>query len=191
MSTLPLPFLTPQQYLDLEQKALQKSEYWNGQMFAMAGGTGRHADASGGVFFALRARLNSRGCAIFNSDVRVRDGEKGLYTYPDVAVVCGQPLFGPGHTLTNPVVLVEVLSASTEAHDRGFKFERYRHIESFREYILISQDRPFVEAHFLVDGVWRKQVAEGLAASISLRSFDLEIPLAEIYDGLMFREWFA
>ena len=83
-------------------------------MFAMAGGTGRHADASGGNFFARRARLNSCGCAVFNSDVRVRDGEKGLYAYPDVAVVCGQPVFGPAHTLINPAMLVEVLSPSTE-----------------------------------------------------------------------------
>ena len=192
MSTAPLPFLTPDQYLEIEQNAEFKSEYWNGQMYAMAGGTGRHSDAAGGLLVAFRTRLKGRGCGVFNSDLRVRDGENGLYTYPDLAVVCGKPVFGPAHTLINPLVLVEVLSPSTEAKDRGFKFARYRHIESFREYVLISPEQPRVETYLLqADRSWRYQSIEGLQSAVAFGSLALEIPLAEIYDGIMFEDWFA
>ena len=189
--TAPLPFLTPEQYLEIEEKAEFKSEYWDGQMYAMAGGTPRHSDASGGAFEALRRRLKGRRCGVFNSDLRVRDGQNRFYTYPDIAVVCSEPEFGATHTLTNPVVLVEVLSPSTEAHDRGFKFERYQHIKTLQEYVLISQAKPRVETYLRqADGSWRYQAVEGLDACVSLRSIEVEIPLAEIYDGVLFLDWF-
>ena len=192
MSALPIPYLTPEQYLEIEEKADFKSEYWDGQMYAMAGGTPHHADAAGGVLSALMTRLKAKGCGVFGSDLRVRDSYKGLYTYPDVAVVCGEPVLGPQLTLTNPIVLIEVLSPTTEASDRGFKFERYQHIDTLKEYVLISQEKPRVETYLRQqDGSWRYQSFEGLNSSVAFQSVGVEVPLSEIYDGVMFRNWFA
>ena len=139
--------VTPDEYLILEQKAEFKSEYWNGEMRPVALSTPRHSELST-IFAALAiARLKGKNCGAFNSDLRVRDSEDGLYTYPDISIVCGPPEFGKAYTLSNPTVLVEVLSPSTEGWDRGFKFERYQHLESLREYVLISQEKPRVETY--------------------------------------------
>jgi Uma2 family endonuclease len=139
---------------------------------------------------SLRTRLTGKRCGVFNFDLRVRNADNRFYTYPDIAIVCSEPQFGPSHTLTNPVVLVEVLSASTEAHDRGLKFERYQHIDSLREYVLISQERPRVETFSRqTDGSWRYLSVEGLESVVSIASVGVEVPLAEIYDGVMFLEW--
>ena len=107
-------------------------------MYAMAGRTPRHSHASVGALVAIRNRLKGKTCGVFNSDLRLRDAQNKFYTYPDIAIVCGAPEFAAKNTLTNPVALVEVLSRSTEAHDRGFKFERYQHIPTLRDYILIA-----------------------------------------------------
>jgi Uma2 family endonuclease len=192
MAIAPLPYLTPEQYLEIEEKAEFKSEYWDGRMYAMAGGTPKHSDAAGGLLVALRRRLRSSGCGVFNSDLRIRDGANGLYTYPDVAIVCGEPSLGAGHTLTNPIALFEVLSPSTEAKDRGFKFERYQHIESLREYVLVSQEKPRVETFLRqTSGPWLYQAVVGLDASVTIQSVGIDVPLAEIYDGITFRDWFG
>ncbi|HEY3741584.1 MAG TPA: Uma2 family endonuclease [Bryobacteraceae bacterium] len=184
-------YLTPEQYLEIEEKADFKSEYWNGQMYARAGGTPRHSDAASGLLVALRTRLKGKGCGVFNSDLRIRDNPKGLYTYPDVAIVCGEPLLGPGHTLTNPIALFEVLSPSTEARDRGFKFEQYQLIESLREYVLVSQEKPRVESFFhTAQESWVYHAVEGFEAAVSIQCVGIEVPLAEIYDGITFRDWF-
>ena len=191
MSALPVPYLTPKQYLEIEQKAEFKSEYWNGQMYAMAGGTPRHSEAGTRFAAALISRLGD-GCGVFNSDLRLRDSEDGLYTYPDVSVVCGEPKYGEAHTLTNPILLAEVLSKSTEASDRGFKFKRYQHLESLKEYVLISQEEPCVETYLREpDGKWSYQSVEGLRRSVTLRSIGVEVPLSEIYRGITFRTWFT
>ncbi len=106
--------------------------------------------------------------------------------------MCGEPLLGPQHTLTNPVVLVEVLSPSTEASDGGFKFERYQHIDTLKEYVLISQEKPRVESYLRpADGWWKYRSTERLASTVTFESVGVVVPLTEIYDGLMFREWFA
>ena len=161
-------------------------------MFAMAGGAPRHCDVASGLLVALRTRLKGKGCGVFNSDLRIRDDPKGLYTYPDVAIVCGEPSLGPGHTLTNPIALFEVLSPSTEAKDRGFKFEQYQRIESLREYVLVSQEKPRVESFFRpANGPWVYQAVEGLEASVGIQCIGIEIPLDEIYDGITFRDWFS
>ena len=191
MSAVPVPYLTPKQYLEIEQKAVFKSEYWDGQMYAMAGGTPKHSEAGTRFAAALIARLGDK-CGVFNSDLRLRDSEDGLYTYPDVSVVCGEPEYGEAHTLTNPTVLAEVLSPSTEASDRGFKFKRYQHLESLKEYVLISQEEPRVETYLRQsDGTWRYQSVEGLHSAVILRSIGIEVPLSEIYRGITFREWFT
>jgi Uma2 family endonuclease len=193
LSASPIPFLTPKQYLELEQNAEFKSEYWNGHMYAMAGGTPRHSEAGTRFAAAAIARLGNR-CGVFNSDLRVLDSEDGLYTYPDVSIVCGEPEYGEAHTLANPTVLVEVLSPSTEASDRGFKFERYQHLASLQEFVLISVEKPRVETFLRqADGSssWRYQYVEGIEAAVRIQSVGIDVPLAEIYGGVSFRDWFT
>ena len=143
MATQPRAFLTPEQYLEIERKAERKSEYWNGEMFAMAGATAPHNLVASNTSSLAHAQLRSKPCRVYQSDMRVRVLATGLNTYPDVVIVCGEQRFLDGHqdTLLNPKVIVEVLSPSTEAYDRGLKFAHYRQIESLDPYLLLSQDR--------------------------------------------------
>ena len=139
--------LTPEAYLAIERQAAYKSEYFNGEMFAMAGASPHHVLIVTNVASELRWQLKKRLCTVFSTDLRVKVSTTGLYTYPDVTVVCGQPQFDDEHqdTLLNPTLIVEVLSQSTKDSDRGEKFEQYRTLESLREYILIAQNRCHVE----------------------------------------------
>src|SRR5436190_10717366 len=143
MSSVPKTFLTPEQYLEIERKAEYKSEYFRGEMFAMAGGTLAHSLLVGNVMGNLWPRARARSCRTCNSDMRVHIPATGLYTYPDVIVVCGEPqlLDGRNDTLLNPTLIVEVLSPSTEAYDRGRKFEHDRSLDSLQEYLLLSCER--------------------------------------------------
>ena len=145
---VPIPKLTPEEYLEIERKAEYKSEYFNGEMFAMAGGAPNHhrlAFRMNGLLFKL---LDGRDCEAFTSDAKVRTHPRGLYTYPDLTVVCGKATFAADQrdVLTNPKVIFELLSPSTEAHDRGLKFQQYKLIDSLQEYVLISQFEPLVES---------------------------------------------
>jgi Uma2 family endonuclease len=192
MCAVQIPFLSPKQYLEIEQKAEFKSEYWNGQMHALPRATPRHTEAAALFMAAAIPRLKRKGCGVFSSDLRIRDSENGLYTYPDISIICGKPEYGESLTLANPTVLIEVLSASTELKDRGFKLERYQHIESLQEYVLVSQEKPRVETYYRqADRAWRYQSFDGLTASLLLQSVGIEIPLTELYDGITFRDWFA
>jgi Uma2 family endonuclease len=128
MSAQAQPRLTPEQYLELERAAEFRHEYYNGRMYAMPGGTFPHVVVIGNLAHGLRNGLGNRPCVVATSDLRVRVSPNGLYTYPDIAVVCGPPRLLDGHkdTLLNPILIAEVLSPSTEAYDRGFKFAQYR-----------------------------------------------------------------
>src|SRR6266496_1463986 len=184
MSTLAKTLLTPEQYLEIERKAEFKSEYFQGEMFAMAGAGSAHNLIKGDVMYSLNHQLRARNCFVYNSDMRLRVSPTGLYTYPDVQVVCGEQQFLDAHrdSLLNPSVIVEVLSPSTEAYDRGRKFEHYRKLESLREYLLISSDR--VSAHLYVrqpDGEWAVTVAVNPEDTIDLRSIDCRLKLADVY----------
>ena len=183
MSTQPQPFLSQEQYLEIERKADRKSEYFAGQMFAMAGSSREHVRISVNCLIALSSR--SKGSEIYSSDMRVLTGVSGLYTYPDVSVACDSPKFEDAHldTLLNPVLIIEVLSPSTEAYDRGKKFELYRGIVSLRHYLLIAQDRYHVD-HFLrqPDDTWLLHSLSGLDDVVHLDDFTL--PLGEVYAGL-------
>lgn len=184
MAAQHIPRLTAEKYLEIEREADFKSEFFGGEMYAMAGGTLPHALIAVNFSAELRQLLKGRGCSVMGSDLRVRGIEGGLYTYADVVVVCGPPKFvdGRGDTIVNPVLIVEVLSKSTEAHDRGLKFAQYRLIESLREYVLVSQTEPRVESFLRQpDGEWRFTEFLGLDSSCSLQSVDVTIPLAEIY----------
>lgn len=178
-------YLTPEQYLEIERAAERKSEYHGGRMFLMAGATEAHVLITTNFGIALGIRLRDSSCRTYTTDLRLKVNEAGLYTYPDVMVACGTPRFEDSRrdTLLNPVVIVEVLSPSTEAYDRGSKFEFYGKLNSLREYVLVAQDRHYVE-HFVrqAEGEpWLRTELSGLSATLELPSIGCQVPLAEIY----------
>ncbi len=181
--------MTPEEYLRIEREALEKSEYFGGEMFAMAGGKPRHSLIGSKVLIAFGKRLEGRRCTPYNSDLRIGIPGEDLYTYPDVSVFCEPMTFIPGtdDTATNPTLIVEVLSKTTEAYDRGRKFESYRKLASLREYLLVSQDAPLIE-RFTREGDdrWVLTTARGLDAVLPLDFIEAELPLAEVYDKVDF-----
>jgi Uma2 family endonuclease len=179
---------SPEEYLARERKAEYKSEYIDGFIVAMAGASEAHSLIVVNVAGELRARLKSQPCRTYATDMRVKVSNAGLYTYPDVSVVCGERRFEDVEvdTLLNPNVLVEVLSESTEAYDRGKKFARYQWLESLTDYVLIAQDEARVE-HFVRQGEhWLLTVITGLEGTLRLESVGCELPLREIYDRVEF-----
>ena len=185
----PKPHLSPQEYLAGERQAASKSEYLNGEVFAMAGASARHVLIAANVVGELRAQLKGRDCRVYSADLRVKISATGLYTYPDVAVVCGHLLFDDEQedTVLNPTVLVEVLSESTKDYDRGGKFEHYRTLESLKEYVLIVQDRQHVE-HYVrqPEGRWLLEETNRPGDVVVLPSIGCTLALAEVYDKI---EW--
>src|SRR5436190_16681809 len=147
VSTQPKTRITPQEYLELERKAATKSEYLDGEMFAMSGVLREHSIIVINITSELNSQFVERPCEVHGPDMRVKVSATGLYTYPDVAAVCGEPAFEDAHvdTLTNPQLIIEVLSDSTESYDRGKKFAHYRTIDSLREYVLVSQTECRIE----------------------------------------------
>lgn len=191
MSAHPHPRLTEQEYLAIDRTADDKSEYYGGRMYAMSGGSYNHVRIIGNLTGELYAALKQSPCAVNPSDLRLRVSVGGLYTYPDVTVVCGDPKFADDQkdTLVNPVFLAEVLSPSTERYDRGFKTAQYRTIESLREYALISQDEPRVEVYTRqAAGGWLLSEAVGMDAAYTLESLNCRVALADIYAKVTFGE---
>jgi Uma2 family endonuclease len=174
---------TPEEYLALERKATTRSEYVNGEIYAMAGASREHNYIAGDLFGELRTQLRGRGCALFMSDMRIRVNPTGLYTYPDVVVACGQPRFDDAQVdvLLNPTVIAEVLSPSTEAYDRGAKFAHYRYLESLQEYVLIAQDRMWIEHFARMGKQWLLTVFNRPGEVVLLPSIECAVPLSEIY----------
>ncbi len=197
MSTAEKRRLTALEYLAIETAADVRHEFFDGEMFAMSGGSLWHNLIKDNFARALCNRLEGRGCRVVTSDQRLKVDATGLYTYPDVLVFCGPPVMEDGvhHTLTNPLLVVEVLSDSTEKYDRGIKFGHYRRLPTLREYVLVAQDRFSVEAYLRrpeeadaagnVDH-WLLSAATDPAATIRLGSLDVSVPLAAIYDGVEF-----
>jgi Uma2 family endonuclease len=189
MSSQALPFLTPEQYLEIERNAERKSEYWNGEMFAMAGATAPHNLVASNTSGLAHAQLRSKPCRVYHSDMRVRVLATGLNTYPDVVIVCGEQLFLDGlrDTLLNPKAIVEVLSPSTEAYDRGRKFGHYRQIESLEQYLLLSQDRMQAELFSRQpSGQWLLAFATHPEEFVDLSSVGCKLSLAECYEKVDF-----
>lgn len=185
MSTQPKTFLTPEQYLAIERGADYKSEYLNGEMFAMSGARAAHNLISVNVSAELRQQFRTRPCRVYSSDMRVRVNRSGLNTYPDVTVVCGAPQFldNVEDTLLNPNVIVEVLSPSTEAYDRGRKFEHYKSIESMREYLLLASDRMHADLYTRQpDDRWLLTSADAPEHSLTLESVGAQLKLADLYE---------
>lgn len=185
MSSQPKLRLTPEEYLTLEREAEYKSEYFAGEVFATAGASARHVLIVTNVVRELGTQLRRRPCTVYASDLRVRVSATGLYTYPDVVVVCGEPQWADDQrdTLLNPTLIVEVLSDSTKDYDRGGKFEHYRTLDSLAEYLLVAQDKVHVE-HFVrqPDNRWMLSETNNLSDTITLEAIGCTLDLAEVYD---------
>lgn len=188
MSAVPKTALTYQDYLARERIASTKSEFYRGQVFAMAGGSVRHNTISGNVFAGLRNLLRGTSCRPFNSDQRIRIAANGLATYPDVSLICGEIEVDAedADAIINPVVILEVLSKSSERYDRGKKFDLYRQLDSLQEYVLISQEEAQVERFIRQgDGSWNLTLFKGMASELKIRSL-CSIPLSVIYEDVVF-----
>ncbi|QQS47650.1 MAG: Uma2 family endonuclease [Acidobacteriota bacterium] len=187
MSSQPKVRITPEEYLAIERQAEYKSEYLNGEVFAMAGGTRQHNTITVNVASSLHTQLRKRQCVVYSSDQRVKVIATGLYTYPDVTVLCGDAEFDDGDTLTNPTVIIEVLPKSTAGYDRNEKFAHFRKAPSLAEYVLISQSRPHIELYTRQpDGQWLLSESDDPAASIRLVSIDCSLALSEVYEKVDF-----
>lgn len=184
------PQLTPEQYLVLERKSPIKHEYHDGAMFAMSGASREHNLVAGNLYREIGNQFRDRPCEVYISDMRVLVGPTGLYTYPDVAALCGKPRFEDSEvdTLLNPTLIIEVLSPSTEAYDRGKKFGHYRRLESLREYVLVAQDEVRVERYTRRgDGdEWLLTALSRLDETLRLTSIDCEVAVREIYAKVEF-----
>lgn len=184
-------FFTPEEYLALEEKAWYRSEYDKGEIFAMSGGSANHNRIVRNVLTALDKALEGKPCEAFVADMRLQTKSKQLYTYPDVMVVCGELQFVKSRTdtVTNPSLIVEVSSPSTASYDRGEKFELYRSIDSFEEYVLIDQDRVHVEIFYRSkDRRWELTVLDDQQAVVVLQSLGLSIPMSEIYRRVVWEQ---
>lgn len=183
------PRLSDEEYLAHERAAGHRSEFYDGEVFAMAGGTPEHALVSTNLLRELGERLRGRPCRVYNAALRLKVEGAGLYTYPDASVICGRVATPPGadDVALNPTLVAEVLSPATEAYDRGQKFEFYRRMPSLKEYLLIGQRAPQVELFSLdAQGVWRLSEATGLDAALAIPALGIQLSLAEIFSGVEF-----
>src|SRR5665213_2233034 len=185
----PVHRLTEVEYLEIERRAEGKSEFLDGEMFAMSGGTRSHNLIASNMNRAIGNQLEGCPCVVYTSDMRVKVQADGLYTYPDVSVACAEEEFADEYEdiLLNPTVIVEILSDSREAYDRGKKFALYRQIPSLREYLLVSQHEPRVEQFIRQDsGEWLLREMTGLESKLSLPSIDIAIAMAKVYANVRF-----
>jgi Uma2 family endonuclease len=197
MSALPkISYYTPQEYLRLEREANYKSEYFKGEIFAMAGASENHNMISRRVSGSLYNHLQGKKCTHYSADMKLHIPANTLYTYPDLMVVCGDKKFVDGEKdiIMNPVIIIEILSKTTEAYDRGDKFALYRSIPSLREYVMISSTSIRAEVMRKENelGLWfLASEADTLEGSIEIRNIDLELSLSDIYEeteGIILKE---
>ena len=188
MSTLTSQtYLTPEEYLTWERKQPFKNEYHNRQIVAMSGASRSHNRITVDVVTQLNNQLMDGECEVFAGEMRVRTSHTISYFYPDIIVVCGEPFFEDDtfDTLLNPVLVIEVLSPSTAAYDRGEKFEHYKQLASLQEYLLISQDRVRVEHYCRRETQWNRNAFQRLEDTLPLTSIECEVPLRTIYRRVM------
>ena len=188
------------EYLELERSSEERSEYLDGDILLMAGESREHADISSNLLREIGNQLKGTACRAWTKDMKVRSGPapenatttKGLYSHPDIVVVCGEPEFHDAHTdiLLNPKVIIEILSESTEAFDRGEKFTRMQKWNpTLTDYVLISQDKPQIE-HFAKPrkGAWTYQLFTGLDAQVEISSIHSTLKMTDVYDRVIFPE---
>lgn len=190
MSAQPKLKYTLEEYLELDRTSEARLEYWDGEIFDMSGVSPEHDAVEGNVYHHLRLKLKGKQCRLFLANTRIKVPTMPPYRYGDSSGLCGTPQYeviGGIKALTNPSIIIEVLSSSTEAYDRGDKFTNYKSIPSLREYLLIAQHRPHV-SHFVrqADGSWNQREFNDLDAVVKLVSLDCELSLREIYEDLDF-----
>ncbi len=189
MSTQKVSKLTPEQYLEIERKAEFKSDYYDGEMFALAGASYIQNKIARNISKSLGIQLKGKNCEEFQSDLKIKKIESNLFTYPDVVVICGEPEFYDEEkdVLTNPTLITEVLSKSTENYDRGFKFELYRRIKSLKDYFLVSQEKVSVEYYTRNhDDSWTLKEYNNIEQKIEIDSIGCILELKEIYFKVKF-----
>ncbi len=188
MSTQPVPFVTPEEYLEAERLAPFKSEYVSGQVWAMSGASRAHNTIATNLIAALHAALRGGSCQVYGSDMRVYVPENITYAYPDVTIVCGPQVYIDRHadTLANPTVLIEILSPSTAQYDRTVKFIKYRRLPSLREYVLVHQNTWHIEQFVRFDDIWLAGECAGEGAGMELACVGIAVPLADVYENVVF-----
>ena len=190
MATQPRPYLTPQQYLEMDRAAERGSEYFDGEMFSIEAVSLIHDQIFSNVYESLGAQLKGRPCRRAGSNLRVKCGPHGPYFYPDVLVFCGAPMLEDSHedTLLDAAAIVEILSPSTERYDRSFKFEHYRRLPSLQHYLLIAQNEVKIEhRRRLPDSSWTAVVSSDQQAVVELSAVGCGLPIGSIYENVQFR----
>jgi Uma2 family endonuclease len=181
---------TLEEYFELEKTSEERFEYWRGEVFCMSGVSPKHDQIESNINFHLRAKLVGRNCRVFLANMRVKVPSAPPYRYADLSALYGEPKFediGGVGALTNPALIIEILSPSTEAYDRGDKFTRYKSISSFSEYLLVAQHRPHITQFFRqADGSWAYNEFNDLDSTVKLASLDCDLPLSEVYEGIRF-----
>ena len=186
------PIFTVSQYLDFERDAESRHEFLEGSVYAMAGESPRHSTICYNLYGLTHPQLRGKSCRGYSPNMKIATNNRGLYSYPDLAIVCGEPTFFDERqdVLTNPKVIFEVLSPSTQNYDRGEKMLRYtNNIETLTDYILISQDQPQIEHyHRNTDNTWTYMRVTGLEAEVVIPSIQCTLKLADVYDRVVFAQ---
>lgn len=185
------PFMTEAQYLEFERASEIKHEYFKGEVFAMAGASEEHDSICMNIATTLLPQIRKNGCKVHSSDMRLKILATGLFTYPDLTIYCGDLVFtgDKPDTLTNPTIIFEVLSPSTEIHDRNAKFRHYQQIPSLQEYVLMAQDRPRIERFLRQnDRTWLYVDVNGLDSTIEFPTVRAMLALADAYEQVTFPE---
>ena len=180
-----------EEYLEMENAATEKHEYYRGEIFAMSGAKMEHNIVTGNLYYYLRQKMIGKPCKPFNSDVRIHIKKNTLFTYPDLSVICGKPesLNDDNLNFINPTVLFEVASPATRNYDRESKFKLYRDIPTLREYVLVDPVIISIESYFMNgEGSWVLKDYSDLNENLELKSIDVSVPLKEIYEGTIIME---
>ncbi|MDQ3022404.1 MAG: Uma2 family endonuclease [Bacteroidota bacterium] len=181
--------LTEKEYLEIERKAEFKSEYYDGEMFGLAGASLPHNKITSNIHVSLANQLKGKTCQVFQSDLKIREQVSNQFTYPDIVVICGEPEFFDNEkdVIMNPSIIMEILSKSTESYDRGFKFELYRRINSLKDFFLVSQEKISVEYYTRnTDESWNLKEYNDRSQKIEIKSIDCTLDLNEVYYNVKF-----
>ncbi len=182
-------FISQEEYLETEREALDKHEYYQGEIFAMSGASVKHNRIFTNFFIDIGSKLKGKGCLPYSSDLRIHIPKNTFYTYPDISIICGEPELTDDKfdTATNPSVIIELLSKSTRNYDKGEKFTLYRDIDSLQEYILIDTEKIYVEKHIRnADNSWQLTDYKSLENTFTISTVNLSFLLIDIYEGISF-----
>jgi len=191
MANAPNRRLSEQEYLEIERERETKNEFFRGKMFAMSGASRKHNRITLNISRRIDEQFDGRPCEVYQTDMRVKVSETGLYTYPDVVAVCHEPEFEDAFvdTLLNPQVIFEVASKSTEQYDRRIKFAHYKTLDSLMVYIMVSQEQPVVERFIRqADGQWLLWIGDNLNDELVVDCIDCRLKLSDIYARIEFDE---